>query len=424
MDLILNMLLKMRGKNFIIALMSALSQYYEYHLFGFLASSIGRNFFPDSDPSVVLLKTYIIMLLGVSTKPFGAIVLGRIGDIYGRDRAITVSMLVTGLASLAICILPTYHSIGIVAAFILSLLRMLIASSTSSGSDGVRIYIYEKIDKKYKNLGSGLSTISTITGSFIASYSAWFFTQEAFPEHYWRFTFLIGSCASITICMIRKFLDKASSMQEEVNYGQYKNMSLFSIMKQNIRLVVLCAIVAGTIGASYGFQFTFFVNHNFAVLKNVSSSDMQFYRSSGIALYIIFAIFGGWIADLMSARVIASSALSGILLLNGINCYLIKQNTFYVSLYLAISALLPMATIPSLTLLNSAVPKVIRYRIFSMCHGLGAMIISGPSLIISTQLYQLSQISWLPIVYFSMVNALMLISMNLLFIAQKHNRYL
>jgi MFS family permease len=303
----------------------------------------------------------------VSTKPLGAMILGRIGDIYGRNRAITIAMIATSIASFIICILPTYQEIGIAAAFILSVARMIIAASTSSGSDGVRIYVYEKIDPKYKNFGSGLSAISTITGSLLASYSAWFFTQESFEEHSWRYTFLIGSCASLAVCILRQFVEK-DSIEKEQNYVLYKEMTLLNIIRQNLKLFILCTIIAGTIGASYGFNFTFFVNHNAVVLNNISSSDMQFYRSIGIALYIVFAIMGGWLADVFNSRICASSAIVTIILLNILNCYLIEQGLFYISLYLLISALLPIAIIPALTLLNSAIPKVIRYRIFSMCH--------------------------------------------------------
>ena len=283
----------------------------------------------------------------------------------------------------------------------------------------MRIYVYEKIDPKYKNLGSGLSTISTITGSLLASYSAWFFTQESFSAHSWRYTFLIGSCASLTVCILRQFVEKNDDIKKEQNYAIYKEMSLLDIIRQNLQLFLLCTIIAGTIGASYGFNFTFFVNHNAVVLNNISLSDMQFYRSIGIALYIVFAIIGGWLADVFSSRICASSAIVAIILLNILNCYLIEQGLLYISLYLLISALLPIATIPALTLLNSAIPKVIRYRIFSMCHSCGAVLISGPSLILATKFYQFSKISWIPIVYFSFIMLLMLVAMNWLFLRQK-----
>jgi hypothetical protein len=86
------------------------------------------------------------------------------------------------------------------------------------------------------------------------------------------------------------------------------------------------------------------------------------------------------VADIFSARLTASIAIISILLLNLINCYLCNKGIFSLYLYLLMSAILPMASIPCLTLLNSAIPKVIRYRIFSICHGFGAMLISSPKL--------------------------------------------
>ena len=138
----------MTRKDFYITSLSALVQYYEYHLFGFLAAAISKNFFFESDPSIRLLKTYLIMFIGVCAKPIGALLLGRIGDIYGRQRAINIAIIITAAASFVIGVLPSYSMIGMASAFILLLMRMFITSCSSSGTDGVRVYIYEKMSNK------------------------------------------------------------------------------------------------------------------------------------------------------------------------------------------------------------------------------------------------------------------------------------
>jgi hypothetical protein len=94
---------------------------------------------------------------------------------------------------------------------------------------------------------------------------------------------------------------------------------------------------------------------------------------------------------------------------------MIEQNTLSIPLYLSICALLPFVTMPALTLLQSSIPKVIRYRLFSLSHGIGAMIISAPSAGISTVLYEMTKIAWLPNLYFIIIILLMAFAMHLLF---------
>jgi MFS family permease len=234
----------MTKKDFYIASLSALVQYYEYHLFGFLAAAISKNFFFESDPSSRLLKTYVIMFIGVCAKPVGALLLGRIGDVYGRQKAINIAISVTAAASFVIGILPGYAMIGVLSAFILLLMRMCIASCSSSGTDGVRLYIYEKISSKRKNLAAGLTTISTVGGSLVASLSAWFFTLSNFAEYYWRYAFLLGSVAGLLVTLLRSYGDLSQdiALKQENKYEQYKNMSLFKIVRQNLKLFMLVPI--------------------------------------------------------------------------------------------------------------------------------------------------------------------------------------
>jgi MFS family permease len=412
----------MTKKKFAVASLSALVQYYDYHLFGFLAAKVAKNFFSEGDTSLILLKTYFLMFIAVLSKPIGAVVLGRIGDLYGRQKTINIGIIITAIASFIISILPSYEQIGMLAPIILLLGRMCITSCASSGSDGVRLYIYEKISKTKKNLGSGLTTISTIGGSFLASASAWFFTLELFPSYFWRFAYLSGAIAGVLVVIIRNFLvkDEDLNLETESNYEQYKDMPLWQILKQNILLFSLCVIIAGGIGASYQFNFVFWGTFNSEILKNIDESSMQFYRSVGIILYMVFAVIGGLIADLTSPRATATVAILGIIALGSINCYFISQNNLSISIYLLSSALLPFITMPALTLLKSSIPKVIRYRLFSLSHSMGSIIISAPTAVISTCLYRETKISWLPISYHIIIMIMMLISMSILFSLKKN----
>jgi MFS family permease len=407
----------MSKKSFIITALSAMVQYYDYHLFGFLAASIAKNFFPSNDTTVGLINTYLVMFVAVLAKPMGSVILGRIGDVFGRQTTINISITVLAIASLIISILPGFNAIGIISCLFLLIARMCIAALASSGSDGVRLYIYEKISNKRKNFSSGISTLFSLSGSFCASISAWFFTLNSMPEYFWRLAFLLGAISGSIIIFLRKiYIDKNEDLllKQEDQYNTYKDMSLLKIIKQNFLLLFLCIIIAGGIGGTYQFNFVFLATYNAEILQAIDPSSMQFYRSLGIVIYMIFAIIGGLLADIISPKIIVSAAAIILITLSVFNCYLIKNNEFFIIIYLLNSAFLPLLNMPSLTLIKSAIPKVIRYRLFSLAHSLGSIIISGPTSLISASLYHWSAIKYMPLVYFIIITFVSAVAMNVL----------
>ncbi|MGV2431992.1 MAG UNVERIFIED_CONTAM: MFS transporter [Rickettsiaceae bacterium] len=291
----------MNRKSFFIAAFGALSQYYDHHLFGFLAATISRSFTPSDDPVIALLNTYFIMAIAVCAKPIGALVLGRIGDICGRSATLKISLLGTSFASLLISITPGYHYIGVIAALILLLARMAIVALVSSGTDGVRLYVYEHIGSKNQCLGNGLVTCSSLAGSFVASMSAWFFTLDSMPHYSWRFAFVLGAVIGITMLIIvsKNKAQDISSYKEDPKYDIYLNTSIFSIIKEHWGLFIICAILAGSIGSTNHFCVIFFGTYVFKLLGYLDHSTMQFYTSIGIVLYMCSSIAAGFAADMI-----------------------------------------------------------------------------------------------------------------------------
>jgi MFS family permease len=409
-------------KDLIIAWLSGLIQYYDYHLFGFLAAKIAQNFLPPQNSSVMLLSTYFIMFIGVTAKPIAAWFLGKIGDLYDRQKAINTAIILTAIASLVIGLAPTYESIGISAAFILSLMRMSVAGFTSSGSDGVRLYIYEKIGKKSKNFGTALGSISTIGGSFLASISALFFTLESLPAYSWRLAFIVGAFGGLMIVSMRILLGGSDlAIKQEAQYQQYKDMALIGIIKEHAQLFVFCVCLAGCIGASYSYHFVFLPSYNFELIKIVEQSQMGWWRSLGIASYMACALIGGVLADVTSSRTICRLAICMVILLAFVNCLLARLNIFSGAIYLAISSLLPISIIPALTILKSAMPKVIRYRLFSMAHSMGSIFISAPCAFIATMIYHQTKNSALVHLYFALVMIVMFCAVHIISKLTKNN---
>lgn len=404
----------MKFYSFIIAAACTVVQYYDYHLYGFFAAKISKHFFDNSDPVLQLLKTYFVMSIAVLAKPIAALILGRIGDIYGRFATALITLSGTAAASFLISITPSHESIGIASAYILLLTRMCIAGLVSSGTDGIRIYVFEKIGKNKQCLGNGLITSSTTLGSFLAALSAWFFTLEIMPEYSWRFAFILGTFMGIVVIAFRMNHMVKDDMidKKDPEYDVYKNQKTFSIALKHWRLFIPCVLLAGCIGSTYQFVIIFFGTYNFELLKLVEPSKMQFLTSTGIVVYMIFSIIGGLNADYFGKKLVANVAGIFLSIIVAIFTYKLSRNRFSLSLYYFICITLPFITMPALAFLKQSIPKAFRYRIFSLAHAIGSITISAPTAYVSTLLFYYTKLTWIPMLYFMMTIIIMLLVIN------------
>lgn len=395
----------MNRRAFLIAALCVVVQYYDYYLFGFLAAKVSHCFFADGDSMVQLLKTYAVMAVAVLAKPLGAMLLGRIGDLYGRMATVVMSLSGTAAASCVIALTPSYESIGILSAVLLLLSRMAVTALVSSGTDGVRIYIYERIGANRKCFGSSIVSVLSQCGILLASLSAAYFTRHDASENGWRIAFLLGTFMGIVVVVLRMknphILDAVDT--ENDTYKKYQNTNVFAIIKENFALFFKCVMVAGCIGSSYNFVITFFGTYNSEILKVHDAQQMELIVSCGIVLYMIFAVIGGTCADRFGYRIVALYGGVAVFLLSIALAYSISLNYLWIAGYLLITVALPFLTMPALTILKQSLPTVIRYRMFSFAHAFGSITLSAPTLFISTYLYRATDVLWAPMLYFMLV---------------------
>src|SRR6476619_8083340 len=100
-------------------------EWYDFYIFGSLATIIATEFVPGGNPTAAFLKTLATFAVGFAVRPFGALVFGRIGDFTGRKFAFLATLLIMGGSTAAIVFLPGYQTIGIAAPIILVILRLL-----------------------------------------------------------------------------------------------------------------------------------------------------------------------------------------------------------------------------------------------------------------------------------------------------------
>ncbi len=367
-----------------------------------MAANIASHFFPSDEVITQLLNTYFLMSIAMIAKPLGAITFGKIGDLKGRSNSFKFSLIGTSAASFILFIAPSYESAGLLSAFILLLCRMSICAFVTSGSDGVRIYIYEHIAVSKRCLGVGVTTLFTQAGSLTASLSAWFFTLNYLPDYSWKFAFLVGGILGLIALFAMKITNFSDNkqMHEADGFAEFQNLSLTKIVKTNWKLFLLCIVLAGSIGSTNQFLIMFFGTYNFEILGTIDRSSMQKTISLAIVAYMIFSVVGGHIADKVGQYIVAIFAVFAVLACSVLLCLYLNRMILNEWIFIGIAALMPFITMPAAAILKQSIPVAIRYRLFSLSHAIGSVVISAPTAFLSTFIYHKTNIIWLPIGYF------------------------
>lgn len=409
----------MNRKAFLISVLTVFVQYYDYHLYGFLAAKIADHFFPADDAVIKLLNTYLIMTVAMAAKPIGAVIFGKIGDIKGRSNSFSLSLVGTTTASFILFLCPSYEKIGYLAVALLLVARMVISACVSSGSDGVRIFIYENIAKERQCYGIGVTTLFTQAGTLVGSIAAFITTLDMLPESAWKFSFLFGSLMASGVIILMKFsnLQDNYKINEKPKFEEFRNIPLTRIIKSNIKLFLTCLALAGSIGSTNQFTVIFFGTYCYKVLNIIDKSLMKTYIIIGIILYMIFSVVGGILADKFGRFRVAFLGLIVCISFSLMQASSLSNNTVSPVLYLLISASLPLITMPSAAILKESIPIEVRYRIFSLSHAIGSILISAPTAYISTLLFYETNLPWIPFIYF--ISALLTISFTLTILRHK-----
>ena len=118
-------------------------EWFDFAIYGFLATFIAANFFPAGDETAALLKTFAIFAAAFFMRPLGGFVFGPLGDRIGRQRVLAVVILLMSGSTMAIGLLPTYASIGVAAPLLLLFLRCLQGFSAGGEYGGGAVYLAE-----------------------------------------------------------------------------------------------------------------------------------------------------------------------------------------------------------------------------------------------------------------------------------------
>jgi len=179
------------------ALIGATIEWYDFFLYGVVAGIVfNKLYFPGSDPLISTLLAYTTFAVGFVTRPLGGVIFGHFGDKIGRKSMLVLTLMIMGISTFLIGLLPTYEQIGIAAPILLLLLRVLQGMGLGGEWGGAVLMAYEYAPKEKRGFYASLPQVGLAIGLFMASgvvaLLSWLCTEEQFMAWGWRIAFLIS----------------------------------------------------------------------------------------------------------------------------------------------------------------------------------------------------------------------------------------
>jgi MHS family proline/betaine transporter-like MFS transporter len=152
--------------------LGTLIEYYDFSVYGCLAVVIAPQFFPSDDPAASLPAALAVFATGLVVRPVGGVFVGWLGDRWGRRKALVSSVLCMGVAGSITGLLPTYSQIGVTAAVLLLLARLVQGISTGGESVGAYIYVYESVLPRRRAFLGAVTPVGSNLGFMFAAATA------------------------------------------------------------------------------------------------------------------------------------------------------------------------------------------------------------------------------------------------------------
>lgn len=194
-------------------------EFYDFIIYVFFALVLGKLFFPHDIPGWLRqLQVFGIFAAGYLARPLGGIIMAHFGDLFGRKRMFTLSIVLMALPTLAMGLLPTYQDIGVWAPVLLLLLRVLQGAAIGGEVPGAWVFVAEHAPPSRTGLACGIITsgltIGILFGSLIAMAMNLLFTPQQLESGAWRIPFLIGGVFGLVAMYLRRWLHETPVFSE------------------------------------------------------------------------------------------------------------------------------------------------------------------------------------------------------------------
>lgn len=292
----------------IAAAIGTVSEWYDFTLYAASAGILAKKFFSGLDPSLSFIFALLTFGVGFVVRPLGAIVFGRLGDQIGRKRTFLITIVIMGIVTFSVGLLPTYAAIGVLAPALLLTLRVIQGLALGGEYGGAVIFITEHVQRNRRGLSTSFIQMTGTLGFLMALISIQLvqaaFGQDAFDDWAWRVPFLVSIVLFVVSIRVRLRMHESpifKKMAEERRLSAAPVRETFGSL-ENLKLLAIALVgIGGAMSVVYYNAVTyplFFLTKTLGVPANSANFI--------VGLAALFAIpmiwFAGWLSDLLGRK--------------------------------------------------------------------------------------------------------------------------
>ena len=300
----INRIQTLSGQSLGAGLIGNVLEWYDFGLYGFLAPLIGARFFPSSNAVASLLGAYAGFAIGFAMRPIGGILFGHIGDRLGRRAVLILSIVMMGVATTLIGVLPTYQQIGVWAPVLLVVVRLFQGLSVGGELTGSVSYLIETSPRHRRGLAGSFANIGSEGGYILATaFAAATFVllhRYSAPPWIWRVPFLAGALLALIAWLLLRRLSRAGYVPPR-NAQSTHELPLRVAFRESPRVMALTVAFTWGYGVLNYLTLVFlptFAGHFGSIAPGHALSISTLLQLGALALIP----FGGWLTDHLIRR--------------------------------------------------------------------------------------------------------------------------
>lgn len=382
-------------------------EWFDFGVYGYIAVTLGKVFFPASDPTVQLIATFATFTAAFLVRPIGGAVFGPLGDRYGRQKLLAATMIMMALGTFCIGLIPSYAAIGIWAPILLLVARLIQGFSTGGEYGGAATFIAEYSTDKNRGLMGSWLEFGTLAG-YIAGAGAVtalrFLLNDADMMSWgWRIPFLIAGPLGLMGLYMRTRLEETPAFQayaEEAEKREHEKPGWRGLFAVHWRQLLKC------IGLVLVFNVTDYMLLTY--IPSYMTVTLHYPESKGLLLIIIVMllmmplnIVGGYFSDRLGRRPMIIGACVALMVLAIPSLYLIRSGND-LSIFTGLM-LLGLALVCFTSSMPSTLPALfytpVRYTALSVAFNVSVSLFGGTTPLITAWLVEKTKMPYIPAWY-------------------------
>ena len=375
-------------------------EWYDFFLYGTATGLVfGALYFPNQDPLVATLDAFGVYAVGFVARPVGAAIFGHFGDRIGRKSTLIATLMLMGVATVLVGLVPTYATIGIWGAVILTLLRFIQGVGVGGEWGGSVLMSMEWAgSNSSRGLAASWPQMGVPAGLFTANlavlaFSAW--SGDAFLTWGWRIPFLLSVILIVLGLWIRLSVEESPTFRRLASENRIEKAPALTVIRQYPREIILSALARMGEQAPFYIFTAFVFSYGVTTLK-MSRDLLLFAVMAASVLSLITVPLAGHLSDRFGRRHVYmwGAALTG---LYGFLYVALLNTTQPLLVFVAIFlSLIPHDIMygPQAALIAECFPGRLRYSGASIGYQLASVIAGGPAPLIVAWLLAQYQSGW------------------------------